>query len=351
MEFSEWFILTEGVRQLTLDFMKTPAISLIEAKRRKMFGPVHHGTTEENRQRIGDTGFEVYVGAEKSGNTSHGYTAFDYSKKIPAPIHHLGYGIYFTTKVSIGKDYNQGTKKGLVDYYLDVPRLATINFASPNTMMKWWQQNGYDMKPVDNFSNPDISDARIQATVNLTNHLKASYDAVWFKGKGFRGSLLDGDQIVVFDVNRIYKHDPSADRQESGIGVGDRIKVKNVPTIGKVVNIQSIEQSVNQDRIQLVESLFGKSRYILSLKNIVNYDAFFKYYVPIFKEKMLNIPRLSELLSTRMKNDPVKNSSLEVAKELLATRLAEQLLDPAGYPSLPDVLVDQVYPKGSRIKI
>lgn len=199
---------------------KISILSPQEVKDRGLWGPVWHGTSQENWELIDKEGFKVFIGNEIDGNVSHGYEVSDYSNGIPAPIHHLGFGIYFTTKLSIAKKYNHGTSKGLKQYYLDVPKLEVINFAAPNTMMKWWIKNGYDFKktPETTFGGirndwggtvntlPNIRNERLRATNNLTDELKSKYDAVWFKGKTLY-SVLDGDQVCVYDPKNIYQVD------------------------------------------------------------------------------------------------------------------------------------------------
>lgn len=192
-------IIREELQNLSEQLNK---ISLQTAVDRQMFGPVYHGTTEENRQEIEKDGFKVFIGADRGENIRHGYPGERaYAQGAPPPIHHLGYGIYFTTVKTIAKRFNVDSERGLKTYYLDIPRLATINFASQNTMMEWWIKNGYD---------PELAkqgqQGRIDATLKLTENLKKNYDAVWFKGKTIY-KVLDGDQIVVFDPSRIYQID------------------------------------------------------------------------------------------------------------------------------------------------
>jgi len=184
-----------------------PKVSQQQAEDKRMFGPVWHGTTSDRKEKIEEEGFKIFIGGEREGNISHGYENSNYYGNIPAPIHHLGYGIYFTTSKAIVKQYNVGSAKGLKTYYLDVPNLETINFGIPKTMMKWWIENGYNYtEMMEKYK--DTNKARIEATKNLTNQLKSKYDAVWFKGKGIR-RLLDGDQICVFDTKNIYQLDIS----------------------------------------------------------------------------------------------------------------------------------------------
>jgi hypothetical protein len=169
---------------------------------------VWHGTTGEKREQIEKEGFKVFVGMTGSAELSHGYEGgSSYHEDIPAPVHHLGYGIYFTTVRAIAKQFSGGTMRGMKEYYLDVPRLETINFGAPRTMMKWWISNGYNYKE-ELAKSLDEDAARLAATENMTENLKSKYDAVWFKGKGLR-RLLDGDQIVVFDTDKIYQADSS----------------------------------------------------------------------------------------------------------------------------------------------
>jgi hypothetical protein len=119
-------------------------ISLQYAIDNKFFGPIYHGTSEGNRDLINKDGFKIFYGDARSGNTANGYELSNYSGGIPAPVHHLGFGIYFTTNKSIAKKYNGGSGSKLSTYFSNVPKLETINFGSPNTMMKWWLQNGYN---------------------------------------------------------------------------------------------------------------------------------------------------------------------------------------------------------------
>lgn len=179
------------------EFGSEQTIPLQAAHDRQMFGPVYHGTSQENLQQIHQQGFRL------DADQSHGYPNQEYAFGFPPPIHHLGYGIYFTTSKAIAIKFNHGTTKGLKEFYLDIPRLETINFGANTTMMKWWLANGYDGELAKK-----SEDGRIMATKKMTEFLKSKYDAVWFKGKGLY-RLLDGDQVVVFDPSRIYYIDNS----------------------------------------------------------------------------------------------------------------------------------------------
>lgn len=169
-------------------------ISSQRAIDRNYFGPVYHGTTQENIQSIKSFGFDIN---RSKNDPTNGYIDGPYSYvtgNIPAPLHHLGFGIYFTTSLSIAKKYNNSSVKGLMRFYLNIPRLEIINFAAPRTMMKWWIANGY---------NYDETKDRYKSTINLTKNLKSQYDAVWFKGKTL-WSTLDGDQLCVYKTSSIF---------------------------------------------------------------------------------------------------------------------------------------------------
>lgn len=228
-------------------------ISPQEAIDRGFFGPVFHGTSSENHKQINTQGFQVFSDVESSGNNiSNGYINQPYYNNIPPPLHHLGFGIYFTTKKTIAKKFNANTTKNLSTYYLDVPKLETINFGAPKTMMNWWIKNGYD----PNLAR-ESERGRIQATTMLTNHLKNKYDAVWFKGASLY-TLLDGDQIVIFNPNRIYKVDFNiASDMEIGskvikvdttLDVHDRYKLSHIQngTVGVILRKDKIQPQHKQ---------------------------------------------------------------------------------------------------------
>lgn len=221
---------------------KVIKISLDDAISKKMFGPIYHGTTPENRSRIENDGFKIFQGDAQSGNVSNGYQISNYYAGIPAPVHHLGFGVYFTTVKNIAKKFNGGSVSGLKIYYADVPRLETINFAAPSTMMKWWLKNGYNYNtknPENVFGNEKtnlsaIKAERLRATVNLTNELKSKFDAVWFKGKTLY-STLDGDQICIYNTSNIYEIDMSLAKP---MGIGSRVILKvGINEFGKNIPI------------------------------------------------------------------------------------------------------------------
>jgi hypothetical protein len=218
-------ILTEASSQ------GVPVISKQEAADRKLFGPVYHGSSsidtilktgfDPNRSRptgVSRQGFRL----QAVGNgIANGYPFDQYAPGmgIPAPIHHLGFAVYFTTSKTIAKMYNGDSLKGIREFYLDVPNRTDINFAAPNTMMRWWRQHGYNPDP-DILKNHDVA-SWIQATDELTKTLSSQYDAVWFKGKSIRGRALDGDQIAVYDASRIYVIDP---KLSSGLDIGAKVR-------------------------------------------------------------------------------------------------------------------------------
>jgi len=213
--------LQESIKSLDEELQN---ITTGEAKKSNMFGPVYHGTTELAHEKISKEGFKViYDGYWQR----HGYPNMDYGNTgFPPPIHHLGYGIYFTTVKNIAKKFNQNKSKNIGPFYINTKNLETINFASSKKMMNWWISNGY------NAENAKISqEHRIEETKNMTETLKSKYDAIWFKGKGgMNAQLLDGDQIVVFDPDLIYKVD---DTNVSGYEIGAKVMLtKDIKTFG-----------------------------------------------------------------------------------------------------------------------
>jgi len=209
-------------------------ISLQEAKDRGLFGPVYHGTSETHRQSISDKGFQIFEGGERSGNISHGYEKSNYYNGIPAPIHHLGFGVYFTTVKNIAKGFNNNSARGLIEYYLDVPRLEVINFGANSTMMKWWIEHGYD---------PELAKQdRVSATQMLTSNLKSQFDAIWYKGKGLR-KLLDGDQICVYDTSKVFQIDKSL--IQSG-ETGSKVKRISDGMIGNLIEKRPIDPEISK---------------------------------------------------------------------------------------------------------
>jgi GNAT superfamily N-acetyltransferase/8-oxo-dGTP pyrophosphatase MutT (NUDIX family) len=219
-------------------FAAMNTISLQDAQDRKLFGPVYHGTTEERQEQIGNEGFKIPIGEAYSEGVAHGYldtgSKEGYHGGIPAPVHHLGFGVYFTTAKAIAKQFAGGTTRGMKTYYLDVPQLETINFGVPKTMMKWWVSQGYDGE----LAKKD----RVAATKKLTEKLKSKWDAVWFKGKGMH-RLLDGDQICVFDPARIYQVDPNLAKAGD---VGSKVKRLADGMRGTIIRRDNIEGILEQ---------------------------------------------------------------------------------------------------------
>jgi len=224
--------------QQIINESKVPSITLQQAKDNNLFGPVYHGTDESGRDKIAKDGFRVIMNRK---DARHGYPDQPYYGRLPPPIHHLGYGVYFTTVKAIGKKFNDNSTKGLEQYYLDIPNLEVINFAAPRTMMKWWQENGYDFDP----SVKDREAERIRATKKMTDNLASKYDAVLFKGKTIH-KVLDGNQICVFDPsNKIYRIDNSSIQD---IEVGAKVRFSmDLDEAKKLIlkNINTIRQKVN----------------------------------------------------------------------------------------------------------
>lgn len=270
-----------------------------DVEQNKLFGPVYHGTTEENMSKILQTGFRSQSTLPRTGETRHGYEFSDYSGGIPMPIHHLGFGTYFTTVKNIAIDYNQGSSKGLKAFFLNVPRFETINFGSPNTMMKWWRIHGYDMPSISTLkekSQQEIDAMWISATQKLTDNLKSQFDAVWFKGKGIR-RLLDGDQICVYDPSKIYLLNKELNLKDSYL-VGDRVKIKNVPVAASIVSKRSSSLINSIDKL-----LNYKSQFVYNVKiSSADVEKIKSFYEESLIEFLLKDKNFEDLMQTRIAN-------------------------------------------------
>ena len=226
-----------------------PSITLQQAHDNKFFGPVYHGSSESGHENIHSQGFKA-----QADYRAHGYQTSAYANNMPAPIHHLGYGTYFTTVKAIAKSFNNGTVRNLETFYLNIPNHETINFASPNTMMKWWIQHSYDfswdnIQGEKNFSNPNIMHERERATHSLTQHLASQYDAVWFKGKTIY-KALDGDQVCVFQPsNKVFRVDNSS---IDSIQMGAKVRCQSVEHCKEIVmqkwNLTPDQLDVDEDQ-------------------------------------------------------------------------------------------------------
>lgn len=208
--------------------------SLQYAVDHKFFGPVYHGTSPENQAVIERDGFQIFIGSESTGPIKNGYPNQPYHDGIPAPVHHLGYGIYFTTNLSIAKQFNDGTSKNLPTYFIDSDNIGEINFGANSTMMKWWIKNGY---------NPAMAKmGRVNATRLLTDKLMAQYDAIWYKGKGL-GRLLDGDQVCVYFPDIIYQIDKGMAVPGD---VGSKVVRKEDGMTGILLQKRAIPEDISQ---------------------------------------------------------------------------------------------------------
>lgn len=329
MQFKEFFLFNEVTQ-----------VGFQEIKAKNLFGPVYHGTTETNMADILKSGFRYEVGDARTGNTSHGYEIDDYAQGIPAPVHHLGYGVYFTQNESIAKQY-QGSGKKLTAFYLDIiPKMIEINFASPNTMMKWWQTNCYDMPSLQSLrdkSKIEIAQMRIESTKKLTECLKTKYDAVLFKGKGFR-SLLDGNQICVFDPSRIYMFNPQLN-SENDFMLGDRVKLKGLPV---AVEILSSRDNLRKD---LFDYLFGTtSNKFYSVKiDSKSIQKIKDFYIPQLKNVLTDNPDFAELVSGIMQN-------FSLNKEEAVNKYLDNYLSNSIKLNTPESLLEKKIPKGQRVK-
>ena len=106
------------------DFMNLTEVAQIgfqDVEKMRLIGPFYHGTTEDKLNSILKSGFKVFVGKTREGDIRHGYSLQEYAQGKPAPVHHLGYGIYLTQNLSIAKQY-QGSGKNIKTFYINAPR-------------------------------------------------------------------------------------------------------------------------------------------------------------------------------------------------------------------------------------
>lgn len=202
---------------------KVQKISLQQALDAKLFGPVYHGTKQENLSKIDQDGFKIVMGLYGTSGMSQGYESSpSYGNTgVPPPIHHLGFGVYFTKSRTIAKKFAGESVRGMKTYFLNIPKYEEINWGSPNTMMKWWIKNGYE---------PELArrgeGGRYMATAKMTEKLKSEWDAVWYKGHGVY-RLLDGDQVCVYEPEgKIFEIDLSLSQ---GLDAGSAVRaVKDI---------------------------------------------------------------------------------------------------------------------------
>ena len=166
-------------------------------------GPYYHGApSAETVSTIKEKGFAWEEGDTGSPGMSHGYENEEYGQTgCKAPVHHLGYGVYLTESKTIAKDqFGSSSMKNVVEVYIiKGAKWAEINWGSPNTMMKWWVSMGY------NCALAEID--RVAATKIMTSNLASKYDAVLYKGKGYRARLLDGNQVCVYNTGILRRMD------------------------------------------------------------------------------------------------------------------------------------------------
>ena len=125
-------------------------------------------------------------------------------------------------------------------------------------MMKWW---------IDNGSYPELAKRdRIAATRQMTAKLASRYDAVWFKGKGLY-TLLDGDQVCVYNPSNIYEIDKSLTKAQAEKGapfskvrmvnpVTEKTKKIPVGTKGTVLTVEDIPNKEKMEEIRKTAPMY-----------------------------------------------------------------------------------------------
>jgi len=213
-------------------------------------GPFYHGTSSEIVDTIIERGFKWEEGEKGSEGTSAGYENTPYrgsGTDCPPPVHHLGYGIYFSAKKNIAKNnFGYGSAKNLVEVYiLKSARIGEINWGSPKTMMKWWRGMGYDCE----LAKKD----RVAATKILTDKLSQQYDAVYYKGMGMY-RLLDGNQLCVYNPSLLRKINKNLVQTGER---GSKVRRKSDGMIGILLNRRSLEG---------YEQFYGEEKEFLTIK-------------------------------------------------------------------------------------
>lgn len=249
-------ITVKQVRKMSV----LPRVTLQQAHDQKLFGPVYHGTYEDGHTAIHTKGFQVI---DDKNLWSHGYPLRNYGNTgYPPPMHHLGLGVYFTTNKAIATKYNKSTQSGLIQYYLNIPRLLKINFAAPNTMMKWWRQHGYDFDY--NNAGDDILGREkewYRATKNMTQYLASQYDAVWFTGKGFRGTNLDGDQLCVYEpTGKVFILDNSG---ITSVQLGAKVRLKPLEELQKIITNDRLRHEYWQNQPTAVPQIIDAGTHFM----------------------------------------------------------------------------------------
>lgn len=335
MNFKEWIIINE-VKQIGYD----------KIQQKKMFGPVYHGTSSERFDNIIKHGFSVPIGGARTADVTHGYEISDYADGIPAPVHHLGFGVYLTTVKNIAKAY-QGDGKNIKQFFVDTPRIETINFGSNRNMMKWWRNHGYDMPQLKDLygkgiPNDEIENMRVKATLKMTENLKQKYDAVWFKGKGIR-RLLDGDQICVYNPDKIYLFDPSLNPQDE-FYTADRVKIKELPIAITIQNKRSSNHS-NPFNMNPFDFLFNQTSNNYYAVKITSEDIekIKKHYYDRIYNALFISQEFKELFSIRMQNS---GDSFEDSVK----KYTDYVLSESMRLNFPESLLEKKISKGERIK-
>ena len=207
----------------TLLTEKLALVSQQDARDRALYGPLFHGTDATRRAAIESEGFKIFKTYDDFVNRKivNGYNFDAYYLGVPPPLHHLGFGIYFTTVKTIGKKYNGDSTKGLHEYFVDAPkeRMGTVNSGVNKTMMKWWVDNGYPAEQAKEALRNYDWQQWFAATETLTQALATQYDAVLYKGGGLRATL-DGNQLCVYKPELIYRVDAGA---ATGFQIGAKV--------------------------------------------------------------------------------------------------------------------------------
>lgn len=204
------------------------------------WGPYYHGTsTEERVDAILSEGFKWEEGEARNGGVAQGYEKKPYyNTGCFPPVHHLGYGVYLTAKRNLARDQSAyGNIKNVLEFYLlKSANILRINYAAPNTMLKWWQSMGYDCE----LAKTD----RVAATKKLTQTLASQYDAVYHECRGmYSPKKMDGNQICVYNTDIIRRVDKKLVRPGE---FGSKVIRKSDGMIGTLAERRPLDPEISQ---------------------------------------------------------------------------------------------------------
>jgi hypothetical protein len=180
---------------------------------------------------------------------------------------------------------------------------------------------------------------RVKATIKMTENLKQKYDAVWFKGKGIR-RLLDGDQICVYNPDKIYLFDQSLNPQDE-FYTGDRVKIKELPIAITIQNKRS-SSNIQWNAFDVLFDQTSNNNYGVKITS-EDIEKIKQHYYDRIYNALLISQKFKELFSMRMQNSG--DSFEDSVKKYTDYELSESMR-----LNFPESLLEKKISKGERIK-